>query len=601
MYMTLQQTYNLVLTKIKKSPALRNFLLLLPIILYSLPLIMSGERIIPGDPDYMFQLYEAFRRSVLEYHQLPFWNGWVAGGIPLFANVHFGLISIPSFFVLIFGSVLGVKLAVVALQVIAFFGYKKLFSEYFKTGYLRSICLSYIPIFGSFFVYRSISGHFNFLLIAFVPWLLWYFLNRKKRTYAWVGFAATYSLMIWSSPHNTTIMSVVVVMTLLLYELIYQFAQTTNRHRWKSFVNDIRLESIFLLKSFALILLLTFYRLFFVFEYIKDFPRLKDATEEPFTGIYKGLYAIWGPNQYNNPPSLPTGWGWTEATTYIGIGTLVCLLLILGVALFHLIKRRKSPFNYPILILLVLFLTFFSISMANFGRLSPFVVMNKVPIFDSMRVATRWLVWPSIITLLIIAAYNGKYFKKTINLILALTVIELFVIGSGILGRSFNVYLEQYRKPSDNFNQVHTFHIPRTFYADDPNFSKLYAYDENLLETTRNNFGQVIAGDSLVDTRGINKTVRCGGNQSNCNLISSNAKIVYWSPNKIILERTAPGSINLNINPGKGWRVNGQYIFSGYKITDPMSAFVINDESRNILIEYAPRFSPQWFATKLGL
>ena len=85
-----------------------------------------------------------------------------------------------------------------------------------------------------------------------------------------------------------------------------------------------------------------------------------------------------------------------------------------------------------------------------------------------------------------------------------------------------------------------------------------YPYDENLYETTKNNYGQVIAGHPLVDTRQPNATVHCGENQEGCTFISSNARLIYWSPNKLVLERLGPGPIGLDINPGKGWRINGQ-------------------------------------------
>jgi hypothetical protein len=217
-----------------------------------------------------------------------------------------------------------------------------------------------------------------------------------------------------------------------------------------------------------------------------------------------------------------------------------------------------------------------------------------------MRVATRWLMWASLVSLFILAAYRSKRFTKTINVILFLTVIELFVTGLGIIGKTFTVQPQQYRSAYAGFDQEFHYRVPRPQYANDANFQAVYPYDENMYETTRNNLGQVIAGDSLVDTRQPNTTIRCGANQGGCNFISTNARVKYWSPNKIILERTADGPININMNPGKGWTVNGAYIFGNYKITDPKSAFIITDPSHTITLQYAPTLSPYWVANEIS-
>ncbi len=586
-----------------KNKYVNIFLLALPILAFSAGLVASGDKIIPGDTDYYFQTYEAFRRSILEFGQFPFWNPWMDGGIPLFANIQFGLISLQSPFILLFGSVIGMKIAIVLYQLVGFFGFRKLFRDGFKTDAVRSILLAYIPIFGSFFVLRTIAGHFTFLLIAFVPWLIYFFIGRDKK-YSWLWFALIYSFMIWSTPHYTTIMSLMVVGVWFLYEVINRLITARRSQAWKEFLEKTKKDLFFFMKAGGLILVFCAYRLFFVVQYLKDFPRLESAKDEPFTGLYQGLYSIWGPDQYRSPPLLPSNYGWVETATYIGIGTLVCLLLVAGVyGASRFIRKHKDAaqklFAYPVFLLGALFSTFFVLGMGNFGELSPYRLLNHLPVFDSMRVPTRWLLWSALFALFILAVYKGAKFKKAINIILFLTVIELFMTGSHIMGKAFFVRIDQYRSPQAAFNQVYLYRIPRPAYLPDKNFQTVYWYDENLTETTRNNLGQVIAGDSLVDTRIPGSTIRCGSNQINCRFTSENVKMTYWSPNKIVLERTAPGSVNINMNPGRGWKVNGKYIFAGYKVTDPHGEFIIDDPAQTITLEYAPSLSPKWIFDKL--
>lgn len=575
-----------------------NLALTIPIFAFSLGLLQSGQKIIPGDPDYYFQIYEAFRRSLLDFHQLPFWNGWVGGGIPLFANIQFGLISVQAPFVLLFGTIFGMKLAIVAYQLIAFFGFRKLFLVGFKSSPIKATLLAYIPVFGSFFVDRIVAGHFTFLLIAFVPWLILFFITRSKKL-SWLYFAITYSIMVWSSPHYVTIMALVLIGIWFLYETIYQLIQAWQKNKFKDFKTKLRFDMTFFIKAGLAILLLCFYRMFFVVDFIRDFPRETGLAHENFTGFFTGLYAIWGPDQYASPPLLSSGWGWAEAAAYIGIGTLVCIMLIFGVFIYNTIKKRPTVFTYSPIILGVLLVSLFVLGMGNFGPASPYTILSNLPVFDSMRVATRWLMWTSLFVLFIIAAYKGKIFTKTINVILFITVIELFISGSNVLSKSYFVDTLQYRPSTATFEQAYGQNLPRSNYSSDPKYLVNYWYDENLYETTRNNLGQVIAGDSLVDTRQPNTTIRCGANQPNCKFVSDNAKVVYWSPDRIILQRTSTGPIVLNSNPGKGWLVNGQYEFLDEKITNPLKAMVIENPSDTITLEYAPKLSPLWLKTSL--
>jgi len=593
----LSQKPSLSSAQIKRKIGI-GLLLCLPIIAFSFGLLQSGQKIIPGDPDYYLQIYEAFRRSILEFNQLPFWNGWVGGGIPLFANIQFGFISVQAPLILLFGTVMGMKIAIVAYQIIGYFGFKKLFEKGFKTAPLRAALLAYIPIFGSFFVDRVVAGHYTFLLIAFVPWLILFYIQRKQQ-FNWLCFALIYSFMVWSSPHYITIMAMLVIGIWFFFEKIQALVLSTKQKLYKKFFINLKQDLLFFAKAGTAIIALCFYRMFFVVDFIKDFPRDDPVTNESFTGIKTGLYAIWGPDQYANPPALPSGWGWTEAATYIGVGTLLCLIIILGVYVFSIIKKRANTFSYSPTLLGVLLIAFFILGMGDFGPYSPYTLLGNLPIFDSMRVATRWLLWASLFALFIIATYKDKILKKTINIILAITVVELFIIGSKVIGTAYFIEVQQYRPSDAFFGQEYKYNLPRPNYSSDQNYLKNYFYDENLYETTRNNLGQVIVGDSLVDTRQPNTTIRCGENQFGCQLISANARIAYWSPNKIIIERIADGPISVNMNPGKGWLVNGKYTYLEEKITEPQKAFVIEDTSQTVMLEYAPKLSPAWFKTSL--
>lgn len=590
--------YKQLLNVWEKTPIIVRVLLFIallttPIILYCLPLLLTGNHLAVGDADYYMQLQEAARKSIFEYGQFPWWNPWVAGGVPLFANPQFGLISIPSIFTLIFGSIIGYKLALTFYLVMGFWGFYLLFRKIFRTPLLTTILLCYIWTFGSFFAYR-VAGHYTFFIIQFFPFLLFLFMKRKEIKYSWLWLGLVLGLMINSAAHYATIMSMVVFGIFILVE-IFKLTTSLIKQRFFSTTIGIDLRDIkFLFLSGVIMLIFAGQRIFYSLEYFREYPRSL-PTMEPTTGIVKSIFAIFGPiRQYSNVPSIPN-WSWMEISAYIGIMTgvaaIVCFILFIRKRDFFKARIGKiSPF-----LILVLALLFFILGLGTFaGDLSPYNLLRQLPVFSGMRVATRWLLWSSMMTLLFISLYNKSKYRIIINGLLFISVIELFAFGSPFMAKN---YVTTYKKYPTNstINQQIQFDNKRDGVP----------YDENLTATTQSNIGQVVAGDSLIDTRQIpgaysGNTIRCDSDIKDCNFVmTNNANVTYWSPNAITLKRTAPGDISLNMNPGKYWLVNGHYTFTTMRLAEPDKKFIITDKSSIIKIKLQPKFSYDWFIWKL--
>ena len=105
--------------------------------------ISTRSRLIGGDFDYIAQLYESFRVSVIKYGQFPSWNPWMSGGIPLYTNPQFGLISIQSIFVILFGTIVGLKLGYVAYAFLGYIGFYLLL-RFMKVDKFRSVLIGLI-------------------------------------------------------------------------------------------------------------------------------------------------------------------------------------------------------------------------------------------------------------------------------------------------------------------------------------------------------------------------------------------------------------------------------------------------------------------------
>ncbi len=591
---------NLLESKIAKalSPYFRSkrivfVLLSLPILLYCLGFLLTKNRLAPGDADYLIQAFEAMRISIFQYHQFPWWNPWISGGVPLFANPQFGLISLVTPLVILFGSIVGYKLAVITYFIIGFWGFRTLFVKAFRTPVVTATLLSYVWTFGTFLTHRTGGGHFTFLVIQFFPWALLFYLRRKVDKKAWLKFGLITSLMALTAAHNLTIMSYAVLGLIILIDGV-RIALKKNKEFLTAQIAILRQDLIFWLKAGCVFILLTSYRLFFTLQYIKDHPRSEVLNLEPSLGPHKAIFAIFGPlRQFANSPGLPV-WSWLEASTYISVFTLAVLILVIWVFLKNR-KNQSNLFSYSPYLFGGLFLLFFLLSLGDFiGRLSPYSLLRNLPVFSSMRVAPRWLVWCALAVLFFIASYVGRRYRKAINILLALACVELFIYCRPYLARPYVIEISDTRPASAKFEQKrlynqHRYGIP---------------YDENFTEATMDNYGQIIAGDSLVDTRWPppwgTLTRRCAIDEG-CELVlTKNADVVYWSPNKLALKRKSSGPVQLNMNLGKSWMVNGKYVFLHNKTVDSNSELMIIDPSETLIIQYRPRLSIDWALNKLN-
>jgi hypothetical protein len=359
-----------------------------------------------------------------------------------------------------------------------------------------------------------------------------------------------------------------------------------------------------LIKAVLLIMILTFYRLFFVYDFFKDYSRIIKPDSESFTNPLNIFLAMWGyPSIYTSSHGLTYSWG--EITSYIGIGTLIALLLIIASCIFY--RNHNSKFSIKLYIPLVLLIICFMLSLGYAGSLSPYSLAQNLPLFNAMRVATRWVFWISFLVLIIIASYKGKKFAKIVTLGCIIAAIELFIRYPIQISEAYKLETCNYK--SEFFHQEKYNNIPRIDCVNGNTLNNVPSYDENLFESTKNNIGQVYVADSLFDTSKNNSnlfanTQRCRGTATDkpCPfVISNNAKVEYWSPNYIKVIRTSPGAIEIDMNPGNGWRINNQYPFYNLKSVSATDRFIFgtNDTENKYDILYAPRLSPSWLIWRL--
>lgn len=525
------------------------------VVLPLLPMIASHHKIGGFDWDIFTAYYEAIRRTILVYHQFPWWNPWIYGGVPLFANPQNSPISLQLPLILVFGTIWGIKLSLVAYFLAGFWGMYWLLKG-LNTGLVIRLLLSYVWIFSTYVTFHLFAGHYTFASYLLSPWLF-LLAHKIKDGWKWVlAFGLFLGFFINSNLHYLVVQAIFLLSFWLIGEVV---VAGKNRRR-------------FLLKAFAatsLGAILAAPKLYFEYSYVKQFPSPSLFLIQQVTSLRVAARAFLWPWQQPATPFVHQ-LVWWEISSYIGLGAVI----LFGVA--ALVASRDSITKKRINLGLIFFiatLSVFAIGLGPFARFSPYSLLSKLPVFSAMQVPSRWFGWCLFFMVLTISQF--KKFPKIAAGLLVLSVLELIRLQP--LGQAFPYS----PPPALAHTQFEEYDNLRDYIAGTSMGSNMY-------QATISNYGEIRGYEPIIDraTFGI-PSARCGIN-TGCQLVSDNATVVLWSPNIIKLRRKAPGPISLNINPSSYWLVNGQRLFASDRVTEPNKKFVITTPASNIELKIDP-------------
>lgn len=592
--LSIKMTKDYLFSLIKSRGVKIGLFLSLPIIVFFWQYLATGNKILGGDFDYYIQQYEAARISILHFHQFPLWNPWLSGGVPLFNNPQFGLCSLQTFFSILFGTVIGIKLAYVSYALLGFWGMYLLGRRHLRAPVYRSAVIGYIWIFNGFFAGHGI-WHYTFTSFFLLPWLIYFFQERQKK-YSWIGLGITAAVIVFSSIHYAFLMLSLIMAIMVV--LSSMNISVKNR----AFTFSLRLSSQdlwFYVKSGLLLLSIASYQFLTTYRFVSHNQRLIEVSSEippSVTVIFQAIFAPIGTLIKSTPK---TAWGWGEYSMYIGLGSGLAILAIVIILIRKLWERNlhfTNDFTVPNTVKLVSLVGILSfiLALGNFASFSPYNLLHHLPGFTQTRVPSRWAIFSVFAILILLLSWKKNV--RLINTLLTIATVELFICY-GPLRPGLNWFVV----PSTKFSPTYSSYDNKKRHLDvngDTDLRNSYFY------TTSQNIGQTYADDSLINTLSGYPplaTTRCSENSDPvCSfVISKNANIDYWSPNKIIITRTGPGLIELNMNVDNGWRINGSYPFIAARNLDPSRRFLLSSESSRYTIEYSPKGSPSWIRWKI--
>jgi hypothetical protein len=514
------------------------------------------------DWDEFAQMYEAARITILHYHQFPWWNPWTVGGEPLFGNPQFGLFSLQMPLVLIFGTVVGLHFSLLVYFFLGFWGMYRLLKR-IGTNFPLRLLLSYIWTFSAFPSLHLSGGHYTFAIYLLTPWAVLSLLNLRKK-WGWLWFSLTMSLIFNTAIHYMSIQLAIMIAILAVYELGKRF-----------FEGKLGVLEMFMpyIKAGLLFAVLILPKAIYTLQFSHEFPHI-DSLDDYSLPVSFFMVVLTSRHAVNPLIYFNANWSWMEYGDYYGI---ISLALTFYMALKVLLAKTFRARN--VLLLAGMFLAFL-LFMGRWSKFAPYNILLHLPIFNQMRVSSRYIAW-FVFGAIILLAQLPK--RKIIYLLLLVSIVDVYSANQRIIDYAQQTYVPP-KAPTHSFQQYAYFETHGV--ADVMNLES-----NRLLRATQSNYGEVYGYEPALEIGEyyVPLTIRCGINQGCPFVMSHNATVTSWTPNKIVMHRTASGPVELSMNPGRVWSVNGQDVFKNYRILEMHDRFVINNPSKTITVAFSPR------------
>jgi hypothetical protein len=327
------------------------------------------------------------QKTILRFHEFPFWNPYACGGHTTWGGFESGTIVVSPWlpFYLTMSLPHAMRVEIVGSTLIALLGAWLLAGRFSRSPAVRALVAIAFALNGRWTLQLA-AGHTWHLVYALTPWVLYFFdravaVDRtlgtgRLRDVVYCGAclaAMVYAGGIYPLPQTIVVLAV--------YGVI--LAATTHSLR------PIAVGLLAGLISFGL----SAPKLLPILEVIGRYPRLVDSPETNDLVAFVAILTSKEQEMTSGHAGV-TQWGWHEWGMYVGWGLVV---LVLVGALFAR-GVRETPLKWTALLLLVL----------GFGAFDPHapwpLLHHWLPIFRSQHVPSRWMYVALLLLLLVTAS-----------------------------------------------------------------------------------------------------------------------------------------------------------------------------------------------------
>jgi hypothetical protein len=324
-------------------------------------------------------------KTILVYHQFPFWNPYACGGHPNWGGFESGTTVVSPWLPFYLAMTLphAMRVEVWGSALLSAVGAWLLASRFTRSPAMRALVVVAFAVNGRWAL-QITSGHTWHLAYAWTPWVL-YFYDRAVGADASLG-----------APRRRFLVLTGACLALMVYMGgIYPLPQT---------VFVLGLYAVFLAvttRSFRPVLVLAICgvvalglaapKLLPILEVMAKHPRLVDSTETlDFSAFVDVLTAR--EQDMSSGHAGVSQWGWHEWGMYVGWAVVVAVTLgaIAGRG------TRESALKWAGLVGLAL-------GFGAFDPHAPWSLLHHLPVFQSQHVPSRWM-YPSLLVLLAVTA-----------------------------------------------------------------------------------------------------------------------------------------------------------------------------------------------------
>lgn len=324
-----------------------------------------GEELGRNDWDLHFFYLESLRKPVADFFQIPFWNPYYTGGMPVLENPQIKFFS-PSFILSIFfGSIAALKISVILYYLAGAFGAVYFFKNTLRMNFSGALFSSILFLFCGWHLQHVYPGHGNFFSTPVIVWTAAFLVQylKKKRVLHLFLFSSSVSLLL-SEGNIHIFLYIYLIISLSFIYCLFEDRQAAYR------ICIAALTGLFF----------SSYRLIPEMEFLFRNGVFYHPADKNFL-VPSDLWKIFTASSQHPEFSLHfqnQEYRWWEYGNYIG--TLPFLIFI-PLSLF--LKRKDIP-----LIFLSVFTALYSLG--NFHFLSPANIIGHLPGFSNMRCHSRW-------------------------------------------------------------------------------------------------------------------------------------------------------------------------------------------------------------------
>ncbi|WP_281329226.1 hypothetical protein [Polyangium sp. 6x1] len=321
------------------------------------------------------------KTSLLDHHEMPFWNPYACGGFPAWGYVEAGTIVVSPWLLayLFLPMSLAIRVEVVGMALLGAAGAYAAGSRFTKSHGARALVAALWAVNGRWAL-QTASGHTWHLAYAFLPWALFFFERARQKPHRALDvvlLGATFAGLVYAGgiyplPHT--------VLALGLYAMVLGVLEKSARPLVVLGVSGLLGVSLAAPKLLPML------------DVFGKAPRLVPSTEAIDMGALFTLLTAPDQGFHSRPVRVPA-YGWHEWGMYIGLPGV--LILALG---FLLVQGKREA------ALKVVGALFGLLGLGAFHPSAPWTLLHEhVPVFRSQHVPSRFL-YPAVLVLSIVAA-----------------------------------------------------------------------------------------------------------------------------------------------------------------------------------------------------